>query len=447
MKGGFEENCRVSPLLCFVDKASDVRSGSHGVRLVTRVNFFIPSQVFWEEFWHAQRKVIRQTWLVFIPSELQETFQIFLLVFNLAAFQEVSNLIHILTGISSFISWFCTFHSGVIPLFPSQTFHKLDLYLTSVSSFGLYTSCCYRSPPRKALKHCWTQASHGPMSPVRGAAGSGVVACRRGGTLTAWSFDKDRPWSRRALLPGNPPGTGKVCGRRSAALAPYRDVPKGGRACRPPHSLGCPAGGRVRGAERPPGVPRLRTARGRGRGSPWRVDGQLSGRQQRLAVGRGPNPGPARRVSTEGETAQAPGSTGHERRCSGDRKEGGREEGHGPGTASPRLGLDRTGPDRTQPGPGQNASLLLRHWHRRRSGRVQAPRPTAHARSGGGAGWWRCRRAVGAGQWGSRAVLGGETGLGLPADKQPSLARPSPALPSSAPSGRGVVASASRWTS
>lgn len=32
--------------LCFVDKASDVRSGSHGVLLVTHVNFFIPSQEF-----------------------------------------------------------------------------------------------------------------------------------------------------------------------------------------------------------------------------------------------------------------------------------------------------------------------------------------------------------------------------------------------------------------
>lgn len=157
-------------------------------------------------------------------------------------------------------------------------FHKLDLYLTSVSSLGLYGSC-YGSPPRKALKHCSTQASSGPLSPVRGTAGSGTVACRRGGTLTARGVAKDRPSSRRALLPGNPPGAGKASGSMSAALAPHGDMPRGGRACRPPHRPGRPAGGlqrgRIRGAERPRAPPRLRAARrlrlpaeGPGRGEP-----------------------------------------------------------------------------------------------------------------------------------------------------------------------------------
>lgn len=72
---------------------------------------------------------------------------LFLLVLmDFVAFQQVSNLIQILTGITNYqpIPYFSQWcHSSV---FTSQTaFRKLDLYLTSVSSFGMHTSCRWRT--------------------------------------------------------------------------------------------------------------------------------------------------------------------------------------------------------------------------------------------------------------------------------------------------------------
>lgn len=120
------------PLMC--------GSGSRGILLVTPVSLFT---VKCFQSTSGTQKKSYQAGLACFHSNLTlgNVSSLFCLVLmNFTVFQQVSDLVQIFTGTT--VNRFHTFHSGVIPVFISQTlFRKWVLYLTSVSAFGTYTEC------------------------------------------------------------------------------------------------------------------------------------------------------------------------------------------------------------------------------------------------------------------------------------------------------------------
>ncbi|XP_063179006.1 transmembrane protein 19 isoform X1 [Chroicocephalus ridibundus] len=179
-------------------------------------------------------------------------------------------------------------------------------------------------------------------------AGSGMVACRRGGRLTARRFAKDSPRSRRGLLPGSPTrGREGLRGReRSPSSVPRPVHGRRARQARPStrpcggrgrsRGLGCPGEGRGGSGRRCPGsrgvrlIPfgrgsRRSLRRGRHRGSPCRGSSV---------------PGPKRGKAAAEGTA-APGTDGaRQRLCGRERKAAPRHSRAADRLPSPSLPAD-----------------------------------------------------------------------------------------------------------